>query len=225
LVVALFFSFGSTPVPELTFQLDKVEPLLFAASPQLVFKVRITSASQEPIHTIALRCQVRIEPARRQYQGEEPARLRELFGTRERWGQTLKSMLWTHTSAIVPAFTGATVADVPVPCTFDFNIAATKYFDALQEGEVPLLLLFSGTVFFAAEDGALQVAQVPWSAEAPFRLPVAVWKEMMEHYYPNSAWLCLRKDVFDRLHRFKVDAGLPTWEQTLESLLAGRDRP
>jgi hypothetical protein len=210
-------------VPELTFQVEKAEPLPFAASPQLIFQVRIACASAEPIHTIALRCQVRIEPSRRRYQGEEADRLHELFGERERWGQTVKSMLWAHSSVVVPAFTGSSVAEVPVPCTFDFNVWATKYFDALQDGEVPLLLLFSGTIFFEAEDGALQVGQVPWSAESPFRLPVAVWKEMMDHYYPNTAWLCLHKDVFDRLHRFKVDAGLATWEQALECLL-GRDR-
>ena len=103
--------------------------------------------------------------------------------------------------------------DLPVPCTFDFNVAATKYFNALEEGEVPLSLLFSGTVFQDVTDSGLQVAQIPWDREATFRLPVQVWKEMMDHYYPNSAWLCLRKDVFDRLQQYKSKQGLPTWEQ------------
>jgi hypothetical protein len=211
-------------VPELTFRVESAEPLTFAAAPQLIFKVRIDNArGGEAIHTIALRCQVRIEPALRSYQGEEQARLYELFGEPAGWGRTLRSMLWTHTSAVVTPFTGWTVVDVPVPCTFDFNVAATRYFDALESGEVPLLLLFSGTVFYPGADGALQVAQIPWSAESPFRLPVAVWKQMMEHYYPNSAWLCLRKDVFDRLHGYKMQAGLATWEQALESLLLLRD--
>ena len=142
-----------------------------------------------------------------------------MFGEPQRWGQTLKSLLWAHCSVVVPGFSGSTVVDVPVPCTFDFNVATAKYFDALQGGEVPLLLLFSGTVFFAGPDGALQVAQVPWSAESPFRLPVAVWKEMMEHYYPNSAWLRLRRDVFDRLNQYKMRRGIPTWEQAFESLM------
>jgi len=102
-------------------------------------------------------------------------------------------------------------------------VAATKYFYALEEGEVPLLFLFSGTIFYAADDGALQVAQISWDKEAPFRLPVQVWKEMIDHYYPNSAWLRLQQDVFDRLYRYKVRRGLPTWEQALESLLATRD--
>lgn len=37
---------------------------------------------------------------------------------------------------------------------------------------MPLNFLFSGTVFYADENGALQVAPIPWNKEAPFRLPV-----------------------------------------------------
>lgn len=111
------------------------------------------------------------------------------------------------------------MAELPVPCSYDFNVAATKYFYALAAGDVPLTLLFSGTMFYAADDGRLQVAQIPWDQEADFRLPVQVWRELMEHYYPNSAWLCLRRDIFDRLYAFKREHGLPTWEQALEQLL------
>jgi hypothetical protein len=211
-------------MPDLDFQVDGAEPLPFAAAPLLVFKLRVTEATGEtPIHAVALRCQVRIEPARRRYGGRDHERLRDLFGEPQRWSQTLRSMLWTHTSVVVPPFTGSAVVDLPVPCTYDFNVAAAKYFYALEDGEVPLCLLFSGTVFHAAEDGALQVAQIPWEKEAHFRLPVPAWKGMMEHYYPNSAWLCLRKDVFDRLYRYKVGRGLPTWEQALEGLLPTTD--
>jgi hypothetical protein len=213
-------------VPDLRFQVEKAEPLPFAASPHLVFKVRLdNSPPEEQIHTVVLRCQVRIEPARRTYTGGEPEKLLELFGERPRWGQTMRGMLWMHANVTAPGFAGSAVIDLPVPCTFDFNVAAAKYFDALEGGEAPLLLLFSGTVFHAGEDGALRVAQIPWSAESSFRLPIAVWKEMMERYYPNSAWLCLRKDVFDRLHRFRVEHALPTWEQALEKLLEGRRSP
>jgi len=128
-------------------------------------------------------------------------------------------MLWTHTNVMVPPFRGSVRVDLPVPCTFDFNVAATKYFDALQEGEIPLLLLFSGTVLYEAEESGLQVAQISWEKEVSFRLQAAIWRGMMDHYYPNSKWLCLHKDVFDRLHRYKMSRGLPTWEQALKSLL------
>jgi hypothetical protein len=134
-------------------------------------------------------------------------------------------MLWTHTSIVVPRFTDSILVDLPVPCTFDFNLAVTKYFHALEDGEAPLSLLFSGTVFHEVVDAGLQVEQIPWDREATFRLPVRVWKEMMERYYPNSAWLCLRRDVFDRLYDYKLGLGVPTWEQALERLLPPTDQP
>jgi len=115
------------------------------------------------------------------------------------------------------------ITNLTVPCTYDFNVAATKYFYALEDGDVPLLFLFSGTIFYAADDGAMQVAQIAWDKEAPFRLPVQVWKQMIERYYPNSAWLRVRQDVFDQLYRYKMRRGLPTWEQTLERLLLADD--
>ncbi len=207
-------------MPDLSFQVEKAEAARFAAAPLLLFKLRIDQpAAAVPIHAIALRCQIRIEPAQRRYGAPERERLLDLFDTPERWSQTLRPMLWTHTNVVVGPFTDGIVVDLPVPCTFDFNVAATKYFYALEEGEVPLSLLFSGTVFHEVEDAGLQVAQVPWEKEATFRLPVGVWKEMMELYYPNSAWLCLRRDVFDRFYQYKSGHRLPTWEQALESLL------
>jgi hypothetical protein len=173
------------------------------------------------IHSIALRCQIRIEPTKRRYQPDEQERLHDLFGEPSRWGQTLKAMLWTNTSLVVPPFTGSTIAELPVPCTFDFNIAATKFFYALGDGEVPLNLLFSGTIFYEGVDGHLLIEQIPWDKEANFRLPVRTWKDMMALYYPNTAWLCLRQDAFDRLQQFKSRCGLPTWEAAVERLLDG----
>src|SRR5262249_34269580 len=137
----------------------------------------------------------------------------------KRWGQTLRSMLWTHASVIVPEFTGITQVDIPVPCTFDFNVAVVKYFHGLQSGEIPLLFQFSGSVFYANAGGQLQVAPIPWDKEVRYRLPLDTWNRMMELFYPNSAWLNLRRDVFERLYRMKVARGIPTWEKVLEDLL------
>ena len=206
---------------DLSFQIENVKARRDAVAPMLGFALRIIdSDASTPIHSIALRCQVRIETTRRRYAAKEQEQLVDLFGEPARWGQTLRSMLWAHASVVVPPFIGSAAVELPVPCTFDFNVATTKYFHALKEGEVPLCFLFSGTIFYAGESaGALQVAQIPWEKEAYFRLPVSVWKEMMEQYYPNSAWLNLRRDVFDRLYRFKSGQMLPTWEQALEKLL------
>ncbi|GAC1428215.1 MAG: DUF6084 family protein [Terriglobales bacterium] len=208
-------------MPELSFQIEKAEPQRFTAVPTLLFKLRINNGvANETIHSVALRCQIQLEVTRRQYSADDQNKLRDLFGETERWGQTLKTMLWTHASVVAPSFQLTSVVDLPVPCTFDFNVAATKYFHGLADGDVPLCFLFSGTVFYADADGALQVAPIPWDKEAHFRFPVKSWHEMMDIYYPNSAWLCLRRDVFERLYQYKVARGIPTWEQALERILA-----
>jgi Family of unknown function (DUF6084) len=213
-------------MPNLSFRVEGAEAVPFAAQPLIALKLRIANADpQETIHTIALRAQIQIEANRRQYEPSEKRSLRDLFDQPERWGQTLRPMLWTHASVVVPSFQGETVADLQVPCTFDFNVAATKYFHAVADGDIPLNLLFSGTVFYMDQRGALQVAPVSWNSEARYRLPVRVWREMMDLYYPNSAWLCLRRDVFERLYDYKVQHAIPTWEQTLEALLAIQQEP
>jgi hypothetical protein len=205
---------------DLNFYVEKAEVEPFSASPLLVFKLRVSTARpDEAVHAVALRCQIRIEPTRRRYAVGEQEPLADLFGEPERWGQTLRSMLWAHANVMVPSFTGSREVDLPVPCTYDFNVATAKYFYALEDGEAPLCLLFSGTVFYGGDDGALQVGQISWEKETQFRLPVRVWREMMNHYYPNCAWLSLRKDAFDRLYRYKIRHGLPSWEEAFEKLL------
>jgi hypothetical protein len=109
---------------------------------------------------------------------------------------------------------------MPVPCTYDLEVVAAKYFHALQDGEVPLEFLFSGTVFYTEERGWLQTARISWEKEAEFRLPVRLWKEMIEHYFPNSAWIRLRRDAFDLLYDYKVRRGFPTWEAAVEALVS-----
>lgn len=217
-------------MPDLNFQVDSAEPQRHAAAPLLLFRLRIDEATAPgapptPIQSIALRCQVRIEPARRRYEPAERERLLDLFGTPERWGQTVRPMLWMHVGAVVPAFEGSGTAELAVPCTFDFNVAATKYFAALRGGEIPLGFLFSGTIFHEGPEGALQVAQIPWEKEAAFRLPARTWHDLMDLYYPNGAWLNLRKDVFERLDRYRSRGGHPTWEHALERLLANAEEP
>lgn len=211
-------------MPELSFSLEGVEVAKFTASPQISLRLRITNADPaETIHSVALRCQIQIEVARRRYGAEEQVKLLDLFDKPERWSQTLRNLLWSHVNVNVPPFQNSTAVDVPVPCTFDFNVSTTKYFYGLQDGDVPLCVMFSGTVFYAREDEAMQVAPISWEKEARFSLPVKLWREMMDSFYPNSAWLCLRRDVFERLYQYKVRRGIPTWEEALESMMQAEE--
>lgn len=209
-------------MPDLNFRIETAAVVPFAAVPMIAFRLHINNAmANETIHTIAVRCQIQIETTRRRYAPEEQERLLDLFGNPDRWSQTLKSLLWTHATVVVPTYAGdSTVVDLQVPCTFDFNVAATKYFEGLRDGDIPLLMLFSGTAFYAPEDGNLQVAPISWEREARYKLPLKLWREMMDTYYPNSVWINLHRDAFDKLYRYKIQNGILTLEQALDRVLA-----
>jgi hypothetical protein len=211
-------------VPNLDFRVEGAEVQEFAAVPSLLFKLRVENLEDEPIRSVALNTQIRIAATQRHYDAMEQERLLELFGEPSRWKDTLRSLHWTHTTLQVSAFSGRTVADLPVPCTYDLEVVAAKYFYALEDGEVPLEFLFSGAVFYAEEDGRLQVVRISWEKEAEFRLPVRLWKEMMDQYFPNSAWIRLRRDAFDQLYDYKIRKGLPTWEAAVEALLRASEQ-
>jgi hypothetical protein len=191
----------------------------FAVVPSMILTLRISETSGQRVEAIALRCQIRIEPARRRYSDAEALRLSDLFGETQRWAETLKPVQFTTVAVMVPGFTGSTELDLPIPLTYDMEIGATRYFAGLEDGEVPLLLLFSGTVF-GTSNGRLSVQQVPWSKEASYRLPVAIWREAIDAHFPNSAWIKISNSTFDELLRFKTQAALPTWEATVLALLA-----
>jgi hypothetical protein len=194
-----------------------VEP--YAAMPTLGFRVRIAEQTGEVVHAIVLRCQIRIEPSRRRYSELEAQRLHDLFGDVSRFADTLKPIQFASVAAMVPGFTGELETDLPVPCSYDLEIAAARYFYGLADGDIPLLLLFSGTVFLKRESG-FAVEQVPWSAESSYRMPVATWRQLVDQYFPNSGWLRCTRDTLDALALFKTEHALPTWESTLIELLA-----
>ena len=204
---------------ELTFTCLGAEAEPYAAAPTLKLRLQIDEMSGDDIHAIMLRCQVRIEAQRRRYSDTEAARLRELFGETDRWGETLKPLHFTIVSLMVPSFRGSGTVDVMVPCTYDFDVIAAKYLHALDEGEIPLLLMFSGTIFRKGESG-FTVEQVPWHKETSCKVPVPVWRAMMDHYFPNSGWIRIRRDTLDALQRFKVDRAMTNWDQALDALLA-----
>lgn len=208
-------------MPDLTITVQGATPDRYAAAPTLNLALLIRQRGRPvPIQSISLQCQIRIETSKRHYDPAEQARLSDLFGEPSRWSQTLHSMLWTHASVVVPGFSGErTQANLPVPCSFDFNLAATKYFHGLDQGLVPLLLLYSGSVFYRDDEGALAMGLISWNEEARYALPVEVWKQMMDLYYPNQSWLCVNRQVFEALYDYKRRYGHPGFDEALLSLL------
>lgn len=193
-------------------------PEPFAAGPSLQLDVRVDEGSGRRVHTVALRCQIRIDPRLRRYAPEEAARLGDLFGEPSRWGTTLQPLQFANVSAMLPPFTGSATAILSVPLTYDLEIAVGKYFHALTDGEVPLLLLFSGTVFYAGDTG-VQVGLVPWHEEAEHRLPVAVWRAAMDEHFPDSTWIRVRRETADGLAAFRSAHAITSWDDTVERLL------
>jgi Family of unknown function (DUF6084) len=209
---------------ELSFTCLDVRPEGYAVAPTLLFRLRIEESSGQRVRAIALRCQIRIEPARRGYDEQEAERLLELFGERGRWGDTLKPFQFASASTVVPSFTGSIEVDVAVPCSYDMEVAAGRYFHALKDGEIPFILLFSGTLFADGEQ-SLWIEQVPWHAETRYRMPVTVWREMMDLHFPASGWLRLRRDTIDALAEFRAARALPTWDDAIVAVLdTARDR-
>lgn len=207
-------------MPDLSFRITGVDSGSRGLTPLLHFKLEVTnSPPAESIHTIMLQAQIQIQAPQRTYVASEKEKLEDLFGTPDRWGQTLRNRLWTHASTCVRSFEGTTEAQLPVTCTYDLNVSATKYFYALENGEVPLLFLFSGTIFYAGAGGQLQVQQIPWDKECSYRMPIKVWQMLMDHHYPGMAWISLRRDIFDRLYAYKRQHGFASWDQAIEQLL------
>jgi hypothetical protein len=209
------------PIPVLDFEVLDVS-VARGVVPLLSFKLRITEHAGVPVDAVTLESQIQIEAARRRYKdAREQEALLDIFGEPHRYAKTVKTMLLAIATTQVQRFTGSVDAEVRVPSSFDLGLAWVKYFHALQDGEVPLAFQFSGTVFYQGENGNLQIAKIPWDREAFFRMPLKVWKQMIDEHYPDDNWLTLRRDVFDRLYRYKARNSLSSWEEAITSLLAG----
>jgi len=207
-------------MPDLSFEIRGAEALCGAASPTIALQLDIAnSPAEQAIQTVVLNCQIQIEAPRRRYGEAEQARLRDLFGEPERWPQTLRPLHWANLTTTVPGFAGSVGIKLALPCTFDINLGVTKYFYALDGGTVPIALLFSGTIFYQSGE-RLQATPIPWSSEARFDLPAGIWIRCIDLHHPNTAWLELRRDNFDRLYEFKMRHGLATFDEAVERMLA-----
>ncbi|MFG3615064.1 DUF6084 family protein [Nocardia sp. NPDC047654] len=211
-----------SPVYSTTFAVLEMRPEPYAVAPILSARVGIAALAEEPVHAIALRAQVRIEPFRRGYSDEEAAGLVDLFGPRERWHETQRSFLWMHCATMIPGFTGGAEVDLPMPCTYDFEVTGSKYLHALRDGVVPLLFLFSGTVFIRGSTG-FAIQQIPWDREDKFEMPVSVWQNLMAAYFPNSGWVRLHNDTLRALAAYKSGHGLPGFDDAVTRLLTSTE--
>jgi hypothetical protein len=204
---------------DVTFSVQDVVPERYAVTPILTSRIAVTAVGDDPVHAIALRCQVRIDPLRRGYTDAEADGLVDLFGPRERWGTTQHTFLWQHSTTMVPGFSGVAYVDLPLECTYDVEVAAAKYFHALRDGVIPLQFLFSGTLFTRGDRG-FAVTQIPWDREDSYRLPVTVWRELIALHYPNAGWLRLSHDTVAALTAYRSAHGLLSCDDAVTALLS-----
>jgi Family of unknown function (DUF6084) len=195
-----------------------VAPEPYSVSPVLTARVGISTTAEDPVHAIALRCQVRIEPLRRSYSDDDAGGLIDLFGPRERWATTQRTFLWQHCTALVPGFAGNATVALALDCTYDFEVAAAKYLHALRDGTLPLQFLFSGTIFVKSERG-FSVQQVPWDCECRYDMPTAVWRDLIAQHYPNTGWVRLNHETIAALAGYKSVQGLLDLDHAITSLL------
>jgi hypothetical protein len=208
----------------LTFTVLDVLAEPYSVTPRLNARIGIVSSDDEPIQAIALRCQIRIEPLRRPYSDEEADGLLDLFGPRERWANTQRTFLWQHSTSMVQGFTGVTEISMPLECTYDFEVTASKYLHALRDGVIPLLFLFSGTVFVQGERG-FSVRQVSWECEAQHEMPASVWRDLIRAHYPNAGWVRLGHDTVAALAAYRSAHGMLDFEDAVTTLLTQASRP
>lgn len=194
------------------------DPKQHAAAPAIRFRLRVRCEG-EPIEAMVLRAQIRIEPQWRAYEPAEEPLLEELFGTPDRWGKTLHALAWADLPVMVPAFAGETEVDVNVPCTFDFDVTASRFFSALQDGEIPLRFFFSGSIFRRSPEG-FSAEPVSWSCECAYRMPLSVWRAALRACFGDSALIRVDRETFHALHRLRARTGATNWDDVFAALIA-----
>ncbi|QLL09256.1 DUF6084 family protein [Mycobacterium vicinigordonae] len=203
---------------DVSFAVLDVVPEPYAVTPTLTARIGVDADPDDPVHAIALRCQVRIEPLRRNYTDAEAAGLTDLFGNRDRWATTQRTFLWQHCSTMVPGFAGNTTVALPLDCTYDFEVTAAKYMHALSEAAIPLQFLFSGTIFVKSDRG-FSVQQVSWDCEARYDMPIQVWRDLVALHYPNTGWVRLRHETVSALAGYKSAHGILDLDLAVSTLL------
>lgn len=210
---------GVDVVPEPEFEVVGARAEEHAASPTVVFSVRVREPSEREVYTIALSTRILVDPTGRGY--DDPAResLYDLFGPPETMAASMQSLVWGQAAVLAPSFSGETTFDVPIVCTYDLEVATAKYFASLADGVAPLDFHFNGTIFYAGEHDRLQIVHVPWSCTARYRMPIAIWHKAVAARFAQTGWIRLHQDTLDRLRRRQTERSAPSFDAVVSDLL------
>jgi hypothetical protein len=207
------------PIPEPEFWVLDASAVPHAAAPTLSFRMRIRDQSELEVYTVALTVQIHLEAAQRPHDDETRARLADVFGEPERWGDTARGVMWAKRDVLVPSFTGTTSFDLELPCSTDLEEATTRYLQAVPDGEAPLSFHFNGQVFYRGAEDRMQLTMVPWHAEAQFRLPLQTWRAAVGD---AGGLVRVSDETFEVLKRHRLERGLPSLGEAVADLLEAR---
>lgn len=214
---------ASLGAPALRFRALGTEASHAYTTPTIELMTEITCDEAYEVRTVTLNVEVRIAAQRRRYDSAEQERLREIFGDASQWGHSLRSLQWMRGSLNVPRFSGSTTVKIPLPCSYDFEVASAKYLSALESGEIPVDVFFSGTVFYCGDDGGLLTAMIPWESEVSLRISIATWREAVDAAFPETCWIRFRRSTLTKLEAYRSRQGHGDWDATFEALLAKAD--
>ncbi len=181
------------------------------ATPDAALRPARRRPAGREVHTIALSAQIQIDPARATYDAETRARLVELFGAARALGRDDPGLpAGRAIEVLVPASPARRRSPSRCRARYDLEVAASKYFYSLPDGEVPLTFHFSGMVLYSGDEatgcrsrrcrGAAPRAGACRSTRGSARWP---------RYYPGGGWVRLRTRDARRLCRAQGRARPP----------------
>jgi hypothetical protein len=202
-----------------TFRVVDARNVPFSATPQIALTIEVDAdETGREVQSLLVHSSVRLEAGLRLYEPSERDNLTDLFGSGSVWARAPKSLLWANVTSVVPGFESRATFEVHLPCSPDLAATASKYLSALEAGEVPITVQFSGTVFFSGSAG-LEVSHIPRDREASFRFPAALFRRAADEHFPNAVVFGLRRDVFERLEGYRKAHGLLEPADAIEHLL------
>ena len=210
-------------MPDLGFKFEGAESAKFAASPQINFKLRLNNS--DPYGSNSFR-RLAVSDSTRGYatplyRGGATKAARSVRRTRALEPDSAQSALDSRECECPSLSAGKLLSISRCHARSISTWARRNIFMGWATDKCPSASCSAELFSMRAMASPLQVAPISWDKEARFNLPVKVWHDMMDSYYPNTAWIHLRRDVFERLYDYKVRHGIPTWEQAFGTNAAG----
>ena len=215
---------GRRRVPTLAFAVTAA-PLEHAAVPTLRFTLRVESpAARRPLGPARRAGADRRAPARATTHAAHD-RLFELFGAARRdWGTTLRTLLWTRTTLVVPAFDGPDGGRPARPVHVRprgrrRRATSTRSRTARCRSSS----CSAARVFYARPDGRLQTARLSWDQRGRVpRCRSRVWRETMDRHFPGTRLAAARQGRASTGSRPTSRATrCRRWDAALDALLPG----